>query len=154
MTLHDTYCRDLARIFLEDEPSTTEAEKHRFEQRLDALASEIQCAIEDWLNENPIEPDEPVVTELITASDIQIGNWIDPRTRDRSPATGDLLKHYVTAQANLKAVKPMVDAAMGLTPRTTCAVHGANPPADWCDDCYRSQLAADEAAHHRSTEES
>lgn len=42
MKSYDSRCQDLARVFLDDEPSTTEGD-------IEQLASEIQQTIEDYL---------------------------------------------------------------------------------------------------------
>ncbi len=50
---YDPRCDELARVFLEDDPTNTAETEMIFESRVAALAGEIQEAIEGWLEANP-----------------------------------------------------------------------------------------------------
>ncbi len=54
---YDPHCQDLAEVFLCDEPFTTETLPVHT-ARVVALSLEIQQAVENWLEEFPLEADE------------------------------------------------------------------------------------------------
>lgn len=54
---YDPHCQDLAEVFLSEEPFTT-ATLPVHTARVVALSLEIQQAVENWLEEFPLEPEE------------------------------------------------------------------------------------------------
>jgi len=59
MALYDPHCQDLAEVFLAEEPVTT-ATLPAHTARVAALSLEIQQAVENWIDMNPLnDPSEP-----------------------------------------------------------------------------------------------